>query len=110
MDQSLLKTRPNHPRKRSRGLPRSLTALAKKIFWWKPPAEALKDPIRFVAQAMTYGNWEETRATLRHFGEETFRAALAHPPPGVFDQRSWAYWHSVFDVRPPPKLPRRRLP
>jgi Nucleotidyl transferase AbiEii toxin, Type IV TA system len=46
----------------------------------------------------------------RCFPESAFRAVLAHPPPGIFDPRSWAYWHVVFGLQPPPDLPRRELP
>jgi hypothetical protein len=35
---------------------------------------------------------------------------LEHPPPGVFDARSWAYWNLVLAGRPPaPPLPTRAV-
>ena len=87
-----------------------LRRLAAKVFWWKTQEEALRDPIRFVVQVMTYGDWTEVQAARRHFGEKVFRSALRDPPPGVFDNRSWAYWHTVLRVHPIPGLPRRKLP
>lgn len=34
-----------------------LENVAQRLFWWKSPSEALKDPICFLAQVMTYGTW-----------------------------------------------------
>jgi hypothetical protein len=34
---------------------------------------------------------------------------LDHPPPGVFDQRSWAYWNLKFQRWPAPPLPQPTL-
>ena len=34
---------------------------------------------------------------------------LADTPPGVFDPRSWAYWHVVLGLDPERELPRRRF-
>lgn len=87
-----------------------LERVAKRLFWWKTPAEALEDPIRFLAQAMTYGTIEDLAVVRQHFPENAFREVLAHPPAGVFDPRSWSYWHVRFGLEVPPALPKRRLP
>ncbi|MEA2559148.1 MAG: hypothetical protein QOH06_652 [Acidobacteriota bacterium] len=86
-----------------------LERVAKRLFWWKTPAEALADRKRFLAQVMTYGNVEDLAATLRHFPRSALREVLNDAPPGVFDPRSWNYWHVVFGI-PTPELPKRRLP
>ena len=44
-----------------------LEQVAKRLFWWKSPAEALADQRRFLAQVMTYGTVEDLSATLRHW-------------------------------------------
>lgn len=87
-----------------------LERVAERLFWWKSPAEALADPHRFLAQVMVYGTIEDLSVARRHFSEDSFRAVLADPPPGVFDPRSWSYWHVMFKLGPAPELPRRRLP
>jgi len=87
----------------------ALRAIAEKLIWWQPPATSLRQPRRFLAQVMALGNWEEVRITRRAFGDEAFRAVLRDAPPGVFDPRSWHYWHHVFDLLPVPLLPQRRL-
>lgn len=87
-----------------------LEELAARLIWWKTPAEVLRDTGRLIAQVMVYGTLEDLATARRHFPESAFRAVLADPPAGLFDPRSWAYWHAVLGVRPPAALPRRRLP
>jgi hypothetical protein len=87
-----------------------LEQAARRLFWWKTPAEALADPGRFLAQVMVYGTPEDLTIARQHFPESAFREALADPPPGLFDPRSWAYWHAVFDLEAPPAPPVRRIP
>lgn len=86
-----------------------LEQVAQRLFWWKSPAEALADPHRFVAQVMVYGTPEDLAVARRHFPETSFRQVLAEPPSGLFDPRSWAYWHVVFGLKAPAEPPRRRL-
>lgn len=90
-------------------VPPDLRQLARRLFWWKSPEEALAYPVRFLAQVMTFGTWEDLRVARRYWTEADFRAVLAAPPPGVFDPRSWTYWHRVFGIEPVPPLPRRHL-
>jgi hypothetical protein len=59
---------------------------------------------------MVYGTLEDLATARRHFPESAFRAALADPPPGLFDPRSWAYWHAVLGLPQPTEPPRRHLP
>jgi hypothetical protein len=90
--------------------PAALEAVALRLFWWKSPSEALVDRRRFTAQVMTLGNWEDVQMTRRELGEGCLREALLRPPPGVFDERSWYYWHAVLEIQPVPPLPQRSLP
>ena len=86
-----------------------LEKVAYRLFSWKTPAEALAYPNRFLAQVMTYGTIEDIAIVRRYFPESAFRDVLANPPAGVFDPRSWAYWHVRFGLEPPSELPRRKL-
>ena len=94
------------------GLPATpeLLGIARRVCWWKTPEETLTDPISFVARVMTLGNWAEVRAVQTQVGDLPFRRVLLDPPAGIFDPRSWHYWHQAlgFDVVPP--LPQRRIP
>jgi hypothetical protein len=87
-----------------------LESLAARLVWWQPPAESLRDPQRLLAQVMVYGTPEDLAVARRHFVESAFRAVLDQPPPGLFDPRSWAYWHVVLGLDPARELPRREIP
>ena len=87
-----------------------LESLAGRLVWWQLPAVALRDPGRLLAQVMVYGTPEDLAVARRHFPESAFRTVLARPPAGVFDSRSWAYWHVVFGLRPAGDPPARELP
>jgi hypothetical protein len=86
-----------------------LERIAARLFWWKSPREALADPRRFLAQVMVYGTAEDVVIARRHFDDGELRNVLADPPPGLFDPRSWAYWHVVLGLEPAGEPPRRRL-
>ena len=86
----------------------ALLAIAERGVWFKPPVEALADPVHFLAHVMTYGAPEDLRALQGVVGREDFREVLDQAPPGVFDPRSWAYWNLKYGRSPTP-LPTRRL-
>ena len=85
-----------------------LLAVARRVVWFKPPAEALADPVHFLAHVMTYGTIEDLRALAGMAGPEEFREVLEHAPPGVFDPRSWAYWNLKCGRLPAPPQPVRK--
>ncbi len=84
--------------------------MARRLVWWKEPAATLQEPARFLAQVMVYGTPEDLAVVRQSFPASEFRAVLADPPPGLFDPRSWAYWHAVFGLEAPAAPPGRRLP
>ena len=85
-------------------------AASRRIVWFEPPAQALADPIRFMAYAMAHATHEDMKVIRRHVSNAEFREALDHAPPGIIDPRSWSYWNLMMDRYPPPPLPERRLP
>src|SRR5881394_3181119 len=104
MEAALLqRPRPTPPHLRDELLP-----VARKVFWWGEPREWLDDVLRFVAQVMTYGDLEDLQTTSRLLGESTFSEVLDRPPPGVFDIKSWTFWHRRYGREVPP-LPQRKL-
>jgi hypothetical protein len=84
-------------------------AVATQIIWFEPPSEALADPVRFMAYAMTYAIHEQMRVLRRYVSDDEFREAIDHAPAGIIDARSWAYWNSKMGRYPPPPLPVRRF-
>lgn len=88
----------------------TLEALSRRLIWWKAPADALADRTRFLAQVMTFGTWDDISEAKTFWSETAFREALREAPAGVFDVRSWTYWHHVLGLLPVPPLPTRKLP
>jgi hypothetical protein len=75
-----------------------LTYLARKYIWWKPPDQALRDWHHFLAQIMTLGTIEDCGWILQNLEEDELKRVLVHPPIGVFNLRSWHYWHYKLGV------------
>lgn len=90
--------------------PPDLVAVAENVVWFKAPEEALADLHDFLAHAMTYGTLDDVLVMRRHFQAQDLRAALDNAPPGVFDIRSWTYWHIALGRDRVPPLPQRQIP
>jgi len=87
-----------------------LLSLAPRVIWFEPAERALADPIRFLAYLMTYGKTDEIAVVRRYLDLDDFREALERAPPGIIDERSWAYWNTVIGRYPAPPMPRRIIP
>jgi hypothetical protein len=83
--------------------------VARRVIWFEPPPQALADPIRFLAYAMTYATPEDMKIIRHYVSDDDFREALERAPPGIIDRRSWNYWHLKIGRYPPPPLPTRQL-
>lgn len=81
--------------------------IARRIVWFEPAAQALEDPVRFMAYAMRYATHEDMKALRKYISDKDFIDALDHTPPGIVDARSWAYWNAVFGRYPTPPMPVR---
>jgi len=84
-----------------------LLTVARRVVWFKKPAEALAEPVLFLAHVMTYGTPEDLAALRGLIGKEEFCEVLDHAPPGIFDPRSRAYWNLICGRQPAPPLPPR---
>lgn len=80
---------------------------ARRIIWFEEPENALADPVRFMAYAMTYARHEDMRVIRQYVSDDDFRQALDGAPPGIIDPRSWAYWNLLMGRFPAPPLPKR---
>src|SRR5271167_711013 len=83
--------------------------IARRIIWFEPPEQALSEPLRFMAYAMTHARHEDMQVIRRYVCDDDLREALDQAPPGIIDARSWAYWNSKLGRYPPPPRPVRRL-
>jgi len=84
-----------------------LLDVARRVVWFKPPVEALKDQVQFLAHLMTYSTPEDVLTVRKYLSLADFRHALENAPPGIFDPRSWTYWNLVCGRDPVPEMPRR---
>ena len=85
-----------------------LHQVAKRVVWFDSPEQTLQNPPLFLAHLMVYGTIEEIMIAKRHYADGDFISVLNHPPPGVFDPRSWSYWNLIYGRYPaPPLLPRQ---
>jgi len=84
-------------------------SVAPRIIWFESPEQALANPIRFMAYAMTYARHEDMQVIRQYVSDADFREALDRAPPGIIDARSWAYWNLMMGRYPAPPLPKRRF-
>ncbi len=87
-----------------------LLSLAPRVVWFEPPERALAEPARFLAYVMTYGTLQDVAVIRRYVQPDDLREALEHAPPGIMDERSWAYWNAMTGRYPVPPMPRRVIP
>ena len=80
---------------------------AKRIIWFKPPEEALADPIELMAYAMRASTDEDMALLLDHIGREGLVEAIDNAPPGIVTARSWSYWNARIGRYPAPLQPKR---
>lgn len=83
--------------------------VARRVIWFEEPEQALSDPVRFLAYAMTFATHEDMRAIRQHVTDADLQEALDNAPPGIMDARSWSYWNVVVGRHPAPPMPRREL-
>ena len=84
-----------------------LLRAAQRIIWFKPPEEALRQPIELLAYAMKHATDEDMALLLGLIGADGLREALDQAPAGIIDRRSWAYWNAKVGRYPAPPMPTR---
>ena len=87
-----------------------LLRVAPRVVWFEPPERALAEPVRFLTYVMTYATSEEIAVVRRYAQLDDFREALERAPPGIMDERSWAYWNVMTGRYPVPPMPGRVIP
>ena len=86
-----------------------LLSVARRVVWFKPPEATLANDVFFLNHLMVYGTAEDLTVAGRQYGDDDFRRALRAPLPGIFDARSWAYWHARLGLGPAPPRPVREF-
>ena len=85
-------------------------SMAKKYVWWQSPERVLADGRLLLAQMMTLATADDVRWLLSVASSADLLRVLDDPPVGVFNRRSWAFWHLRLGRETIPDLPVRRLP
>jgi hypothetical protein len=86
-----------------------LENISRRVIWFEKPHQAVSDPVRFIAYAMTYGTHQDMKAIRNLFSDSELVEALNKAPSGIFDGRSWAYWNLKLGQYPAPSMPKRRF-
>ena len=86
-----------------------LLAVARRMVWFKPPTATLANDIFFLNYLMVYGTAEDLTVVRQRYDDDDFRRALRDALPGIFDARSWAYWHAHLGLGPAPARPVREF-
>jgi len=89
-----------------------LMNLAKRYIWWKTPEEALENPEQIMAQVMNLGDWDDACHLVDCVGKKALRQVVRNAEIGMFNERSWHFWHyrlGLSDLEKVPPLPVRRL-
>ena len=84
--------------------------MARKYVWWQPPEATLAEARLFLAQLMTIGTVDDVRWLLSVASADDLRSVLREPPVGIFNARSWSFWHLQLGFEAVADLPVRRLP
>ncbi len=84
-----------------------LLSLAKRTIWFKEPKEALDDKIEFLNYLMNNGTLDDIFLAQKYYKAKDFKEALENAHPGIFDKKSWNFWHVVLGYNKTPALPKR---
>lgn len=86
-----------------------LRPFARRYIWWKTPDEALRTPLRVIAQVMNMGDYADVQDLSRQLGDEPLRLALRSAEAGQFNARSWHYRLGLAEASSVPPLPVRKF-
>ena len=86
-----------------------LLDIAKKVVWFQNPEKTIKNKDEFLAYLMVYGFDDDVYLSMQYFSLDDFKEALKHSPIGLFDSKSWAFWHYALGFNNIPPLPKRIL-
>jgi len=84
--------------------------MAQRYIWWKPPEQSLKNLKLLMAQMMNLGTMEDLRWLMSVTTEDDLRLVLENAVVGLFNERSWHFWHYRLGITPVPETPKRILP
>jgi hypothetical protein len=90
--------------------PADLARVARRVVWFRPPRQALADPVHFLCYLMTYTTMEDLAVACRYFSRADFEHAFDNRLKGVIDRRSEGYWALMLGRKPKRRRDRHALP
>jgi hypothetical protein len=87
-----------------------MARIARRVCWWQSAEVTVDNTPLFLCRVMVFGTWDDVCFVIDKHGKASFREALQSAPPGLFDNRSWHYWHHRLKLLPVPALPQRVIP
>jgi len=86
-----------------------LRRIASRVVWWETPEQVVAREDNFLCRVMALGDLSDVNYVERTYGQARLRDALRVAPPGIFDPRSWYYWHRRLGLGEAGALPARRF-
>ena len=83
--------------------------IASRVVWWDTPERVVSRLDDFLGRVMTLGTLADVNTIEAIYGAARLRAAVRAASPGIFDVRSWHYWHRRLGLGPAGPLPARRF-
>lgn len=83
--------------------------IATRVVWWQTPEEVVTRLDDFLARVMALGSLADVNAIEAIYGSDRLRSAIRSASPGIFDLRSWHYWHHRLGLGDAGPLPIRRF-
>jgi hypothetical protein len=87
-----------------------LLAVAKRIFWFGTPQEALEFPNHFLTHAMTYASDEDIEILRKYFSEDDFKTTFDIPRPGFSTEAHEPNGMNVTTALPSRRFRRASIP
>ncbi len=86
-----------------------LRRIASRVVWWDTPEHVVSRPDDFLCRVMAIADLADANYIASLYGTDRLRQAILSAPAGVFDDRSWHYWHHRLGLGAPGPLPARRF-
>ena len=86
-----------------------LRRIASRVVWWETPEQVVVREDHFLCRVMALGDLSDVNYVEATYGQARLRIALGAAAPGVFDPRSWHYWHHRLGCCEVADLPVRRF-
>ncbi len=91
----------------------ALELFANRFVWWKHSIDAVRYPMRVIAQVMELGSLEDVERLVAVVGRDALRDTLSQAEAGWFSPPSWHFWHyklGLCKIGSVPPLPERVIP